>query len=193
MTKSLEIAKGGNIQTPTEIEVIDTKVTPLVMEWDKEAIEVNNDATWPSANTFLSDLVVWKVVSSEISVRDRYQRWPKVFQSVRMVYMIRLNMSPATSVRFQGKIKDVVFNQAYILYSDKGAQRVGGNDSHRTGAPTKAGVDDIGEKIADAEVPNAEVANAEHPFIDADKLKRLVLWRLDMKMAPSVGTETQKR
>ena len=33
-------------------------VTPLVMDWDKDYIDVKNEVTWPPTNTLLSDLFI---------------------------------------------------------------------------------------------------------------------------------------
>ena len=76
-------------------------------------------APWPPANALLSDLLVWKVVPSKLSVRDRYQRWPKVFRSVGLLPMDRPFTGPAANARGNGKIKDVIFNQSYILHDKK--------------------------------------------------------------------------
>ena len=46
-------------------------VTPLVLDWDRDLIDPEDDTTWPPANTHLSDLVIWKVITAKISVRER--------------------------------------------------------------------------------------------------------------------------
>ena len=124
----------------------DESVTPLVLDWNKNDIDPEDDTTWPPANTFLSDLVIWKVISSEISVRSRYNRWPKVFRSGGMVFMTRPNMGPAANTMYSGQVRDLVLMQSYILHGDSGAQLLGGTESHRTGKPTRVWIGENGER-----------------------------------------------
>ena len=64
---------------PVNLGEVDTF---MIVDWDWAIVNPIDKFTWPPTEALLSDLVVFKMVSSKIPLRDRCSRWPKVFQSV---------------------------------------------------------------------------------------------------------------
>ena len=99
--------------------------SPMALDWDSAAITVDDTATWPPMNELLSDLTVYKILKSNLSLRDRNRCWPKGFQTGGHIIMDRPNMGPAANVEAKGISKDVVYRSSYTLHGDLGAERSG--------------------------------------------------------------------
>ena len=45
--------------------------SPMVLDWNAAAINVDDTATWPPMNALLSDLTIYKILKSNLSLRER--------------------------------------------------------------------------------------------------------------------------
>lgn len=106
---------------------------PLVLDWFNDHLKSKDEARLPPANVLLSDLLVWKVVTFNISSRDQSRRWPSVFQSSGHIFADRPNMGPAANqADHDGILRDFIYRKSYILYVDLGAHRKGEDAPQRT-------------------------------------------------------------
>ena len=79
----------------------------MIYDWNIASINLHDTSTWLPLNALLSDLVIYKVLKSGISLRDRDNFWPKIFQTGRHIIMDRLNMGTAADVVAKGPLKDM--------------------------------------------------------------------------------------
>ena len=113
-----------------------------MIDWAKEDLKARDESKWPPANAALSDLVIYKIITAEVSVRNRTRRWPSVFQSSGLIITTRLNIGSDVNLRaIDGKIYDAIFKKSYILHGDLGAFRKGGPTLQKTG--DRSGVEKI--------------------------------------------------
>lgn len=54
---------------------------PIVLDWSMNDLTYKDQTKWPPSNAALSDLVAFKIIAGEVSLRDRSRKWPAVFQS----------------------------------------------------------------------------------------------------------------
>lgn len=121
--------------------------TPVVLDWDFNAIDSKDHTTWPPAETWLSDLVVYKILKAKVPQRARASRWPKVFQTAGDIVSNRVNIGPAANEVVNGVVRDIVFKQAYILHGDLGARGLHQSATPQlTGLPSRSFVGFDGKK-----------------------------------------------
>ncbi len=75
----------------------------MIVDRDATKIVLPDDRIWPPMNSQLSDLIIFKIVSSKISQRDRSKFHPMVFQTSGEIVMDRLNVGPAANKLAHGR------------------------------------------------------------------------------------------
>ncbi len=82
---------------------LDLKCIPMIVDWDATKIDLADERVWPLMNSQLSDLVVFKIVSSKTSQRDRGKFYPMGLQTSGDIIIDRPNVGPAANKLAHGR------------------------------------------------------------------------------------------
>ena len=71
----------------------------------------------------LTNETIYLLVSSTFPVRQRNNRWPKVFNSNGSILRTRPNAGPAATYKHEGTPHNIIFKSFYTLHGDEGASK----------------------------------------------------------------------
>ena len=101
--------------------VIEMSYQPLLHIYDESHVQLSTRHHWHQLELSPQTCSVHEQNSSMISLRDRHQEWPNVFQTAGHIITDRPNMGPAANERQGPLVKDLLFRLDYVLHGDLGA------------------------------------------------------------------------